>query len=147
MNRRSVRFRSAGPISEEETLDFTLTPDQDAFRQRVRSLLSRQPDLQVVGEAADGQEAVSVTIQLRPAIVLMDVRMPCLSGLDAAREITTQLAETAVIVLTTYELHEYRLAAARSGVSAYVVKRSLHDALLPTIRDVARSLPGAPALA
>jgi DNA-binding NarL/FixJ family response regulator len=115
----------------------TLIVDDDArFRQRVRELLMREPDIEVVGEAADGWEAIRKARALKPDVVLMDVRMPGLNGMDATRQLVAEMPQTKVIVLTVFDLEEYRQMALAVGASGYVVKKSLLGALVPAIRDV-----------
>jgi len=114
----------------------TLIVDDDAgFRRRVRELLASEPDLEVVGEAADGEEAIRRARELRPALVLMDVRMPGMNGLEALRRLKDEMPALAVIVLTIFDLDEYREAAMAGGASGYVIKKSLIEALVPTIRE------------
>jgi len=115
----------------------TLIVDDNAvFRRRVSELLTSEPDIAIVGEAADGREALRKARQLEPDLVLTDVRMPGMNGIDATRQLRCEMPEIQVIILTTYDLEEYRKAAAASGASGYVVKRSLVNALLPAIREV-----------
>jgi DNA-binding NarL/FixJ family response regulator len=115
----------------------TLIVDDNAgFRRRVKEFLAFEPDILVIGEAAGGREALRRARQLDPDLVLMDVRMPGMNGIDATRQLRREMPEIRVIILTTYDLEEYRKAAAASGASGYVVKRSLVNALLPAIREV-----------
>jgi len=113
----------------------TLVVDGDAsFCQQVKSLLASEPDIEVIGEAADGEEAVLKARELKPDVVLMDVRMPRLSGLNAALQLKAEMPEIRVIMLSVFDLQEYREAAMVSGASAYVVKRHMFDELVPAIR-------------
>lgn len=114
----------------------TLIVDDDAsFRRRVREFLASEPDIEVIGEAADGQEAIFKARALGPDLVLMDVRMPGLNGLEATRRLKDEMPQLDVIILTLFDLDEYREAAANSGASGYVIKKSLIEALVPAIRD------------
>ena len=105
-----------------------LADDQSLVRAGFRALLDAQPDIEVAGEAADGAEAVERVRALRPDVVLMDIRMPRLDGLDATRRITDDpdLAEVRVVMLTTFELDEYVFEALRAGASGFLVSRRLH---------------------
>jgi len=113
----------------------TLIVDDNAtFRRRVKEFLASEPDIEVIGEAADGQEAILKARALHPDLVLMDVRMPGTNGLDATRQLKEEMPELRVIILTIYELQEYREAALASGANGYVVKKSLIEELVPAIR-------------
>ena len=116
-----------------------LADDQALLRAGLRALLEAEDDLDVVGEAAHGQEAVSVVRSTRPDVVLMDIRMPGMDGLDATRAITTDpaLAGTRVIVLTTFDLDEYVFEAVRIGASGFLVKDTEPAELLRGVRAVA----------
>ena len=111
-----------------------IVDDNAEFRGRVRSLLSLEEGIQVIGEAGDGEQAVLETARLHPDIVLMDVRMPRMNGLEAARRITSESSGTQVIILSQYDIDEYKQAATESGVRDYVVKKSMMRRLIPAIR-------------
>lgn len=114
-----------------------LIADDDAgFRQRVKELLASEPDIIIVGEAADGQEAIQKARELRPDLVLMDVRMPGLNGVNATHQLKEEMPEAKVIMLSVFDLPEYREAAIVSGASAYVVKKSVVEELVPTMREI-----------
>ncbi|MGW4032383.1 response regulator [Streptomyces sp. NPDC004838] len=115
-----------------------LADDQLLVRAGFRALLDAQGDIEVVGEAADGEEAVRLVGQLRPDVVLMDIRMPLLDGLAATRGITGDdgLTDVKVVVLTTFELDEYVFEAIRSGASGFLVKDTEPDELLRAVRAV-----------
>jgi len=114
-----------------------LIVDDDAgFRQRLKELLASEPDIIIVGEAARGQEAIQKARELRPDLVLMDVRMPGLNGVSATRQLKEEMPEAKVIMLSVFDLPEYREAAMASGASAYVVKKSVVEALVPTMREI-----------
>ncbi|GGR26695.1 response regulator [Streptomyces netropsis] len=115
-----------------------LADDQLLVRAGFRALLDAQPDIEVVGEAADGEQAVALVRELRPDTVLMDIRMPVLDGLAATRRITEDpdLAEVKVVMLTTFELDEYVFEALRSGASGFLVKDTEPEELLRAVRAV-----------
>lgn len=115
-----------------------LADDQSLVRAGFRALLDAQPDIEVAGEAADGEEAVRSVRELRPDVVLMDIRMPVLDGLAATRRITGEsaLEEVKVVMLTTFELDEYVFEAIRSGASGFLVKDTEPDELLRAVRAV-----------
>jgi DNA-binding NarL/FixJ family response regulator len=122
------------------TLRVLLADDQVLIRSGFAALINSAPDLEVVGEAGDGAEAVRQAVALRPDVVLMDIRMPGTDGLEAARTITgsADLADVRIIVLTTFEADEYVLAALRSGASGFLGKSVEPEELLEAIRVVAR---------
>ncbi|MFJ6751734.1 MULTISPECIES: response regulator [unclassified Streptomyces] len=115
-----------------------LADDQLLVRAGFKVLLDSQPDIEVVAEAADGEQALSAVREHRPDIVLMDIRMPVVDGLVATRRITEdpQLAEVKVIMLTTFELDEYVFEAIRSGASGFLVKDTEPEELLRAVRAV-----------
>ncbi|MFD7257730.1 response regulator [Streptomyces sp. NPDC059874] len=115
-----------------------LADDQLLVRAGFRALLDAQPDIEVAGEAADGEEAVRLVRELRPDVVLMDIRMPVLDGLAATRRITGdgELAAVRVVMLTTFELDEYVFEAVRSGASGFLVKDTEPAELLRAVRAV-----------
>lgn len=115
-----------------------LADDQLLVRAGFKALLDAQPDVEVVAEAADGQQALAAVREHRPDIVLMDIRMPVVDGLAATRRITgdPQLAAVKVVMLTTFELDEYVFDALRSGASGFLVKDTEPDELLRAVRAV-----------
>jgi DNA-binding NarL/FixJ family response regulator len=115
-----------------------LADDQVLVRAGFRALLDAQPDIEVAGEAADGEQAVALVRDLRPDLVLMDIRMPVLDGLQATRRITADpgLAEVKVVILTTFELDEYVFEALRSGASGFLVKDTEPAELLRAVTAV-----------
>nr|WP_202497752.1 response regulator transcription factor [Streptomyces sp. SID5469] len=115
-----------------------LADDQSLVRAGFKALLDAQPDIDVAGEAADGEEALRKVRELRPDVVLMDIRMPFLDGLAATRRITddADLGHVKVVMLTTFELDEYVFEAIRSGASGFLVKDTEPDELLRAVRAV-----------
>ena len=119
------------------TIRILLVDDQPLLRLGFRALLEQQPDIEVVGEAGDGTQAVSMTRALRPDVVLMDVRMPTTDGIEAARRIVDSGSAARVLVLTTFDLDEYVFAALRAGASGFLLKDAMPADLLTGIRVVA----------
>ncbi|ARF54245.1 response regulator [Streptomyces gilvosporeus] len=115
-----------------------LADDQLLVRAGFTALLDAQPDIEVAGEASDGQEALEAVRRLRPDVVLMDIRMPVLDGLAATRRITEDpaLSGVRVVMLTTFELDEYVFEAIRSGASGFLVKDTEPQELLRAVRAV-----------
>jgi DNA-binding NarL/FixJ family response regulator len=114
-----------------------LVDDQSLLRLGFRMVLEAQPDIEVVGEAADGAAAVSMTRSLSPDVVLMDVRMPVLDGIQATRQIVAAGSAARILVLTTFNLDEYVYAALRAGASGFLLKDVPPADLLTGIRAVA----------
>ena len=116
-----------------------IVDDQELVRLGLRTLVTNEDDLTVAGEAADGLDAVATARRVRPDIVLMDIRMPGIDGIEATRRIVADpdLADTRVIVLTTFELDEYVFDALRYGASGFLIKDTKPSELLRAIRLVA----------
>jgi len=112
--------------------------DHAIMRDGVRALLSLQDDIEIVGEAADGREALTQALELRPDVVLMDIAMPGLDGLEATRRIARKLPATKVLVLTQHDNREYVLTAIKAGASGYVPKRALGSELVTAVHAVHR---------
>jgi DNA-binding NarL/FixJ family response regulator len=119
------------------TTSILLVDDQELLRMGFRMVLDSQPDLEVVGEASDGAAAVSLVGELDPEIVLMDVRMPVMDGVEATRRVVAAGSRSRVIILTTFDLDEYAYAALRAGASGFLLKDAPPADLLSAIRAVA----------
>lgn len=111
--------------------------DQELLRNSFRILIDAEPDLSVVGEAADGAQAVAMAAQSRPDVVVMDVRMPVMDGLEATRLIAGDADAPRVLILTTFDLDEYVFQALRAGASGFALKSRPLEELLSAIRLVA----------
>jgi DNA-binding NarL/FixJ family response regulator len=121
------------------TVRILLADDQTLLRATFRLLIESTPDLDVVGEAGNGQEAIALARETRPDIVLMDIRMPDVDGISATRVITgdEDLVDVRIIILTTFEVEDLVLDALRAGASAFLGKGVQPDVLLDAIRTVA----------
>jgi DNA-binding NarL/FixJ family response regulator len=119
------------------TIRVVLVDDQAMVRTGLRMVLAAEPDIEVVGEAADGAAGVQVVTRTRPDVVLLDVRMPGVDGLEAARRIVAAELPTRVVVLTTFDEDEYVAAALRAGVSGFLLKVAPPEDLVAAVRTVA----------
>jgi DNA-binding NarL/FixJ family response regulator len=115
-----------------------LADDHNVLRQGMAQALNAQPDMTVVGQASNGVEAVALAHQLQPDVVLMDINMPEMDGVEAARRITSQLPKIGVIILTMYRRDDYVFEAIKAGASGYLLKEVELDELLASIRAVAQ---------
>ena len=112
--------------------------DHAIMRDGIRALLGIQADMEIIGEAEDGREAVSQALELSPDVVVMDIAMPGMDGLEATRRIAKKLPSSKVLVLTQHDNREYVLTAIRAGASGYVPKRALGSELADGVRAVHR---------
>ncbi len=121
------------------TTGVLVVDDQALLRTAFTSLIEAEDDLEVVGEAADGRQAVELAVSLAPDVVVMDVRMPVMDGIEATRQITSDQGPGGprVLILTTFDLDEYVFAALRAGASGFALKSRPLDELLNAIRTVA----------
>ncbi|MBB2924456.1 response regulator transcription factor [Cellulomonas cellasea] len=114
-----------------------LVDDQALLRMGFRLVIESEPDLEVVGEASDGRVALDQVAALRPDVVLMDVRMPGMDGIEATRRLALEHPSSRVLVLTTFDVDEYAFAALRSGASGFLLKTARPEELVEAIRTVA----------
>lgn len=119
-----------------ETIKVLIVDDHPLAREGLRTMLGTAPDIEVIAEAADGAEAIEKANEHHPHMVLMDVRMPNLDGIEATRRIKSQLPSTAVIMLTAYDNDAYIVDAVRAGAGGYLLKDTSKDLLIHTIRAV-----------
>jgi len=122
----------------KDTITVLLVDDQALFREGLRTLLSVQTDLEVVGEGANGEEALRLATELRPDVVLMDLQMPVLDGVAATRRLRASQSECRVIVLTTFDDDEYVFEGLRAGAVGYLLKDAPSEKLVEAIRAAAR---------
>ncbi len=120
------------------TLKLLLADDDSMVRAGLKAVLDSEPDLEVIGEANDGREAVALANELAPDVVIMDIRMPNLDGLAATEQIVSREGATPrVLVLTTFELDEYVFEALRTGASGFLLKRASPEDLIEAVHVVA----------
>jgi NarL family two-component system response regulator LiaR len=118
------------------TIKILLAEDHVVVGQGTRQLLEREPDFDIVGEAGDGEEAVRLASQLKPDVVIMDVAMPKLSGIEATKQIKANLPSTSVLVLTGYDYDEYIFSMLEAGAAGYLLKNVSGDELIGAVRAV-----------
>jgi DNA-binding NarL/FixJ family response regulator len=121
------------------SIGVVLADDQPLIRRGLKLVLETEPDIRVVGEAQDGREAVEVTLETAPDLVLMDIRMPVVDGIEATRRLCAdpQSSQTAVLILTTYDMDEYVFAALRAGAAGFLLKHTSPEDLVSAVRTVA----------
>ena len=120
----------------ENKLRIVLADDHTILREGLRALLSADPNFDIVGEAEDGRAAVRCVEKLEPNLLLMDLSMPRMSGMDAISEIKRRYSETKIIALTVHKTEEYLLTTLQAGVDGYVLKDATHDELVMAIHNV-----------
>ncbi|KAB1657265.1 response regulator transcription factor [Pseudoclavibacter chungangensis] len=123
-------------LPQAEQIRVALVDDQPLFRGGIRMLIESQPDMTFVGEASDGAQAVHLAMQIKPDVILMDVRMPGTDGLEATREIVARGLRSRILVLTTFDLDEAVAKAVAAGASGFVLKDADPEFLLAAIRTV-----------
>jgi len=119
------------------TIRVLVADDQGMVRSGFSTLLNAQPDIEVIGEAVNGRDAVARAVELRPDVILMDVRMPVLDGLQATREITGMDDPPRILILTTFDLDDYVFEALRAGASGFLLKDASAGELAEAVRVVA----------
>ncbi len=124
-------------MTESRPTCILLVDDQPMLRMGYRMVLEAQNDLRVIGEAGDGHEAIELTARLAPDVVLMDVRMPGLDGVQATERIVSSGSRSRIIILTTFDLDEYAYGALRAGASGFLLKDAPPPDMLSAIRAVA----------
>jgi len=113
-----------------------IAEDHTILREGLRALLSSSPDLEIVGEAEDGRDAIQCAEKVKPNLVLMDLSMPRMNGMDAIREIKRLCPETKILALTVHKAEEYVLASLQAGADAYVLKEATHAELMVAVKSV-----------
>lgn len=119
------------------TIRILIADDEALLRMAFSTVLEAQPDMAPVGEAADGTQAIRLARELRPDVVLMDVRMPGTDGIEATRQVIRTSPQTRVLILTTFDLDEYAFAGLNAGASGFLLKNTRPEELLTAIRSVA----------
>lgn len=122
-----------------EMIRTLIVDDNAGFRRRLKEFLASEPDIEVIGEAGNAQEAILKARELQPDLVLMDVSMPGTNGIDATRQLKDEMPEVKVIMVSLFDSRQYREAALASGASGYVTKKSLIEELMPAIRGAFRA--------
>jgi DNA-binding NarL/FixJ family response regulator len=122
-------------------LTVLIADDNPRLRALIRRILAQEPNIRVVGEAGDGMQAIQFSHERRPDIVLLDLVMPQVSGLEATQQIKADRSETKIIIMTVHTEAAYRQAAEASGADAFLLKKTLMTALLPTIQGIRCSMP------
>lgn len=119
-----------------------IVDDHPAIREGLKAILSTQPNCDIVGEAADGLEALNLAERLQPDLVLMDLSMPLMDGIAATREIKKKWPETKILVFTNHDNPEYRTAALKAGAEGYLLKDSTSAKLIQSLKDIMDGKPG-----
>ena len=126
------------PAPQARRLRLLIADDQPLIRRALAMTLGVEPDIEVVGQAVDGQDAIDQALALQPDVVVMDLQMPRVSGVVATREITGRLPAVGIVVLTTFDHDDLVFEAIRAGARAYLLKDAAEDEVLETIRAVQR---------
>jgi len=120
----------------KEKQRIVIAEDYTILREGLQMLISADPELEVVGEAVDGHDAIRCVEKNRPHLVLMDLSMPRMNGMDAIKEIRKRVPDTKIVVLTVHKTEEYILAALKAGAAGYVLKDATHDELIMAVKNV-----------
>ena len=126
-----------GKVISVENITVLLVDDHDVVRTGLRSFLETQPGVQVVGEARDGEEAIRFAVELCPKIILMDISMPRMDGLEATRKIKSSNPEALILTLTVHEDKQYFMEMLGAGAAGYMTKQAAADELVAAIKSVA----------
>ena len=121
---------------DKDQIRVVIADDHAVFRQGTRELLAREADIEVVGEAANGEEAVRVVRARRPDVAILDISMPVLNGIDATRQIKQQCPETRILILTAYDYDEYVVAMLDAGAAGYILKTANYADVASAVRSV-----------
>jgi len=119
-----------------DPIQILIVEDQTLMRQGLKTILDLEPGLRVIGEAGDGESGVRLALELRPDVILMDVQMPQLNGVEATAQLCRQWADAKVIILTTFDRDDYVYQGVRAGALGYLLKDTPADKLIETIRRV-----------
>lgn len=122
--------------NDRDNISILLAEDHVIVREGTRELLQHQPDMEVVGEASDGEEAVTLAKQLKPDVIVMDIAMPKLNGIEATKQIKKFRPATAVLILTAYDTDQYIMALLEAGAAGYLLKSVRGNQLIDAIRAV-----------
>ena len=120
-----------------DAISVLIVDDHQMFRQGIWSRLEDEPDIKVVGETGTAEEAVALVDKTSPMIVLLDIRLPSMSGIEAARMLRKRYPEVRILILTGYDFDQYIRAAARAGIQGYLLKDAPQQALVDAIREIA----------
>ncbi len=125
-----------GDPGDDDQIRVVIADDHAVFRQGTRELLAREADIQVVGEAANGAEAVRVVCERNPDVAILDISMPVLNGIDATRQIKERSPQTRILILTAYDYDEYVVAMLDAGAAAYILKTANYAEVVSAVRSV-----------
>src|SRR3990172_561810 len=121
---------------DDDQIRVVIADDHAVFRQGTRELLAREADIRVVGEAANGEEAVRVVRERKPDVAILDISMPVLNGIDATRQIKEQCPQTRILILTAYDYDEYVVAMLDAGAAGYILKTANYAEVANAVRSV-----------
>ncbi len=113
-----------------------IVDDQQMFREGIRHRLSQESDVSVMGEAASGEEALAMVAREKPDVIILDIRLPTMSGIEVARQVRQQWPDVKILVLSGYDFDQYVRAAARLGIDGYVLKDAPQDVLVKALREI-----------